>query len=96
MIGVEDLEVHPIKGQGIIVECPGLKQFLAVIDSRSSASQSCHHSRNKRLLDKIPEGHSTYIIPRPGDDTAILGGTFFQDIWDTSIDYSVSRDIFAR
>jgi len=78
IIGIEDLEVYPIKGQGIIVQNPKLKQFFAVIDK------------------KIPNGHMVYAIPRPGDDTTILGGTYFEDVWDTSIDYSVSREIFAR
>lgn len=42
---------------------------------------------------------STYIIPRPGKgqpDTAILGGTFQQRNWDTSLDMQIARGIFDR
>jgi len=78
LIGVEDLQVFPIRGQGIIVRCPGLKTFSSIVDS------------------KTPPGEATYIISRPGDETSILGGTFLEDVWDTSIDYSTAKNIFAR
>jgi D-amino-acid oxidase len=33
LLGAEDLDVIPIKGQGILVDCPGLKNFYGVEDS---------------------------------------------------------------
>jgi len=78
LIGVEDTQVFPIKGQGIIVECPTLKEHVAFFNP------------------KDPSYGTVYVIPRPGDGTAILGGTFLSDVWDTSTDFSVANSIFAQ
>jgi len=78
LMGVEDLDVYPIRGQAIIVRCPGLRSFFSARDS------------------KIPPGQATYIISRPGDGTTILGGTFLENVWDTSTDYLMAKNIFAR
>jgi len=78
LMGVEDPDVYPVRGQTIIVRCPGLESFLNAVDS------------------KIPPDQATYIISRPGDGTTLLGGTLLEDVWDTSIDYTMAKNIFDR
>lgn len=44
-------------------------------------------------------GHTadfTYVIPRPGDETVLLGGTFQENNWDTSVNMETAREILAR
>ncbi|KAF9225535.1 FAD dependent oxidoreductase, partial [Gyrodon lividus] len=81
IIGVEDTKLYPIRGQAILVQSPGLQEYLAL--------QGDDHS--------IQGGEATYIIPRPGatyPDTALLGGTFQLGNWDTSLDMSIAQRIF--
>jgi hypothetical protein len=47
-------------------------------------------------LAALPARQPTYIITRPGDGTSVLGGTFFDNVWDTSIDYAMAKSIFTR
>ncbi|KAF9245856.1 hypothetical protein BU15DRAFT_85524 [Melanogaster broomeanus] len=81
IIGVEDTKLYPIRGQAILVQAPGLQEFLAL--------EADDHSTQG--------GEATYIIPRPGGkypDTVLLGGTFQLGNWDTSLDMGVAQRIF--
>ncbi|KIK95350.1 hypothetical protein PAXRUDRAFT_389901 [Paxillus rubicundulus Ve08.2h10] len=83
IIGVEDTKLYPIRGQAILVQSPGLHEFLAL--------QGDDHSTQG--------GDSTYIIPRPGathPSTALLGGTFQPGNWDTSLDMDTAQRIFEN
>ncbi|KAH7910447.1 hypothetical protein BJ138DRAFT_1008789 [Hygrophoropsis aurantiaca] len=83
IIGVEDANLYPIRGQSILVHAPHLQEFLAAKGDEYDTSG----------------GEATYIIPRPGKnngDTALLGGTFEVGNWDTSLDMKVAQGIFER
>jgi D-amino-acid oxidase len=47
------------------------------------------------VLESIPDDHDTYVISRP-DGTSLLGGVFFDGVWDTSVDYALAEDMFSR
>lgn len=60
LIGVEDPQVHPVRGQTVLVKAPLVQACYTDFDPHPRAS----------------EGHKTYIIPRPGPQGhVILGGT---------------------
>ncbi|KAL4070699.1 FAD dependent oxidoreductase [Scleroderma citrinum] len=83
IFGIEDPKLFPICGQTIIVQSSDLQEFLASTGEDTPKGQE----------------EATYIIPRPGTsppDTAILGGTFEQGKWDTSLDMNAARGIFER
>ncbi|GBE84952.1 FAD dependent oxidoreductase [Sparassis latifolia] len=80
LIGVEDKDVYPIRGQTIIVNAPAVDEFLSFPLGRPSA-----------------DGDATYIIPRPSPTGhVLLGGTYQEGSWDTSLDFSSAQGIFER
>lgn len=85
LVGVQDSTLFPIRGQTILVYAPNVTEFNA--------------GSSKEMLADNDHGHtedSTYIIPRPGDGTVLLGGTFQEGNWDTSVDMDTARGILAR
>ncbi|KAI0695637.1 FAD dependent oxidoreductase [Cytidiella melzeri] len=81
LIGVEDLEVHPIRGQTILASVPGMQEFLSY----------------PLGPEAIPTGHATYMIPRPSPAGHVLvGGTFQPGNWDLSVDYETAKKIWER
>jgi len=80
IIGVEDTKLYPIRGQAILVQSPGLHEFLA--------AQGDDHSTQGGEVYIIPRPGATY------PNTALLGGTFQPGIWDTSLDMGTAQHIF--
>ncbi|KAJ3481578.1 hypothetical protein NLI96_g7568 [Meripilus lineatus] len=81
LIGVEDPKVYPVRGQTITVLAPDVKQCVAWPVLESPA----------------PNGDTAYMIPRPAPHGhVLLGGTYQEDNWDTSIDFNIARRIWKR
>ncbi|CCM04475.1 uncharacterized protein FIBRA_06655 [Fibroporia radiculosa] len=83
LIGVEDLNVYPIRGQTIIVHAPSIKECAAFpLESKSSDPS---------------RGEATYMIPRPYPvGHVLLGGTYQPDNWETATDFSIAQGILKR
>ncbi|EIN13895.1 FAD dependent oxidoreductase [Punctularia strigosozonata HHB-11173 SS5] len=80
LFGVEDLALHPIRGQTIIVHSPkAWNECLMVMGDQPS-----------------PTGESTYIIPRTTPGVVLLGGTFQPHNWDVSVDLTIAGGIWER
>ncbi|KAH9947111.1 FAD dependent oxidoreductase [Amylocystis lapponica] len=82
LIGVEDTDVYPIRGQVIIVEAPAVKECLSAPLGVSS--------RPGEATYIIPRA------PKEGRFEVLLGGTFQQDNWDISVDFPTARGIMER
>ncbi|KDQ63019.1 hypothetical protein JAAARDRAFT_29013 [Jaapia argillacea MUCL 33604] len=80
LLGVEDLEMFPIRGQTILVHAPNLRESLEIASD---------------LHPQTSTGDATYIIPRPGN-TVLLGGTFQQGNWDVSLSMSTAGRILSQ
>ncbi|KAI0828889.1 nucleotide-binding domain-containing protein [Trametes gibbosa] len=109
LIGLEDTDVYPIRGQTIVIDNPNVREFMC---TELSALPSLPPSQPKLLLTNpispsphLPffspadDGNATYIIPRPAPDgkwTTILGGKYQTADWDTSFSAADARGILAR
>ena len=94
LLGVEDKEVYPIRGQTIIVEAPDVRTHM------SSTSSLCRKNATDDLylhpgISTTPGSEPTYIIPRP-DGTAIMGGSYQADRYDLLVDNDLAARIHER
>ncbi|KAF7794849.1 hypothetical protein EIP86_005991 [Pleurotus ostreatoroseus] len=81
LIGVQDLDVYPIRGQTILAYAPGVQEFLSY----------------PLGLKSVPTGEATYMIPRPSPAGHVLiGGTFQEGNWDLSVNFETARSIWSR
>ena len=72
LIGVEDKDVYPIRGDTVLVRAKSVDAVYKILDPKTPG--------------EIKDGKRFYIIPRPGNDgMVILGGTELDDDWDTSL-----------
>lgn len=81
LIGVEDTAMYPIRGQSIVVECTGLREFVTV---RAGGGLS------EQVTSITPRPGLTQT------NTAFLNGTYQVGNWDTSLDMSTAKGIFER
>ncbi|OSX67120.1 hypothetical protein POSPLADRAFT_1175870 [Postia placenta MAD-698-R-SB12] len=80
LIGVEDTNVFPIRGQVIIVDAPGVKEFVSFPLGTASVEGEATYI----IPRPAPLGH------------VLLGGTFQEDNWDVSLDMATARGILER
>ncbi|EMD32657.1 hypothetical protein CERSUDRAFT_161651 [Gelatoporia subvermispora B] len=80
LIGVEDKDVYPIRGQTIIVQAPSVKEFISFpLGEPLTDGQATY---------MIPR-------PSPPGQV-LLGGTYQPGSWDLSIDFPTAKGILAR
>ncbi len=49
------------------------------------------------LIEAIPTGHATYMIPRPSPEGHVLiGGTYQEGNWELAVDYDTAKGIWER
>ncbi|KAI0785359.1 FAD dependent oxidoreductase [Irpex lacteus] len=83
LIGVQDRDVYPIRGQTILASVPNMQQFLSY--PLGGGAQA------------IPTGHATYMIPRPSPEGHVLiGGTYQEGNWELAVDYDTAKGIWER
>ncbi|OBZ79955.1 D-aspartate oxidase [Grifola frondosa] len=82
LIGLEDKDVFPIRGQTMVIDNPKVNEFISLPLGAPSV--------NGEATYIIPR-------PKPGGGcTTILGGCYQKDNWDTSFDAETARGILAR
>ncbi|KAI0094450.1 FAD dependent oxidoreductase [Irpex rosettiformis] len=92
LIGVEDQDVFPIRGQTILASVPNMHQFL----SYPLGAGPCAITLSIGIWE-IPTGHATYMIPRPSPEGHVLiGGTFQVGNWDLSVNHDTGKGIWQR
>ncbi|TFK87596.1 nucleotide-binding domain-containing protein [Polyporus arcularius HHB13444] len=82
LIGLEDKDVYPIRGQTIVVENPKLNEFLCTELGAGDSADATYI---------IPRPWSNAI-----GFTTILGGKYQRDNWDTSFSPEDARGILER
>ncbi|EIW64128.1 nucleotide-binding domain-containing protein [Trametes versicolor FP-101664 SS1] len=80
LIGLEDKDVYPIRGQTIVISNPNVREFMCT--ELTSAEDG-----NATYI--IPR-------PAPGGWTTILGGKYQKDNWDTSFSAADAQGILDR
>ncbi|OCH89536.1 FAD dependent oxidoreductase [Obba rivulosa] len=80
LIGVEDQDVYPIRGQTVIVQAPSVKEFISFPMGEPST--------NGEVTYMIPR-------PSPPGQV-LLGGTYQPGNWDLSVDFPTAKGIIAR
>lgn len=99
LLGIEDKECYPARGQTVLVKAPGVKTCYMMTEDLISASKGCEF----RLLDRVAHNAAstakppTYIIPRPGPEShVILGGTYLADNYSSLVDLPTSERILQE
>jgi len=80
LIGVEDQNLFAIRGQTILVQCPGLDQFLQYEIEDHDAGEDATY------IIPRPGGAPS--------DQVILGGVFQVGNWDTSVNMNTAKRVF--
>jgi D-amino-acid oxidase len=98
LIGVQDTDVHPIRGQTILVKAPGVNEFLSSRLGPGALILTRYlYNEPYPATDTVPAGHATYMIPRPSPEGHVLmGGTFQPNNWDLSVDIDTAKGIWER
>ena len=108
LIGLEDKDVYPIRGQTVVIDNPNVREFRMEESIGSGESfplfpVPLFHSINSFSIADRPmaaDGNVTYIIPRPWPNasgfTTILGGKYQEGNWDTSFSAADAQGILDR
>ncbi|KAM5535827.1 hypothetical protein V8D89_010445 [Ganoderma adspersum] len=87
LIGLEDKDVYPIRGQTVVIDNPNVREFRMEESIGSGRPMAA-------------DGNVTYIIPRPWPNasgfTTILGGKYQEGNWDTSFSAADAQGILDR
>lgn len=87
LIGLEDKDVYPIRGQTVVIDNPKVREFMMEESIGSDRPMAA-------------DGSVTYIIPRPWPNasgfTTILGGKYQEGNWDTSFSAADAQGILDR
>ena len=81
LIGVEDPKAHPARGQTVLVRAPRAKRCIMNTESfMGDDDGECYlqalQPNSPRVPSLTPAAKPAYIIPRPGCDEVVLGGTY--------------------
>ncbi len=108
MIGLEDKDVYPIRGQTVVIDNPKVREFMMEESIGSgeapplSPVPSSYSTSSISIADRpmAADGSVTYIIPRPWPNasgfTTILGGKYQEGNWDTSFSAADAQGILDR
>lgn len=87
--GINDLAVHPQRGQVVVVNAP----WLSV--DKHHRWQNPRHELPGVSVVRPQGGREVYVIPR-GDGTVVCGGTRIVDEWDPTPRAETTRTILER
>lgn len=110
LIGLEDKDVYPIRGQTIVIDNPKVNEFISTelgtvpsylpVPSYYPTPIPTDFASPNYLAGTEPLGDATYIIPRPWPNaqgfTTVLGGKYQEGSWDLSFSADDARGILAR
>ncbi|SPO43462.1 related to D-amino acid oxidase [Moesziomyces antarcticus] len=89
IVGIEDLAVHPQRGQVVVVNAPWLS-----VDEGNRWQNLCHELPGVSVV-RPQGGREVYVIPR-GDGTVVCGGTRIVDEWDPTPRAETTKTILER
>lgn len=97
LIGVQDLDVYPVRGQTIHVYAPSVKEN-AFAENADTCKNQPLTSNSSNINSSMPANNEiTYVIPRPGlENTILIGGTYQSSNWDLSLCAKTAAGIFER
>ncbi|TBU49268.1 FAD dependent oxidoreductase [Dichomitus squalens] len=103
LLGLEDKDVYPIRGQTMVIDNPKVREFVSIESGNISPFGSTRQPTSpspSSVLNNHGSGDVTYIIPRPAKNgsgfTTILGGKYQEGNWDTSFSAEDARGILDR